>query len=89
MARRGTTIRDRHRKAISAGHPPCAICGKPIDYTIKWPHPQAYVVDHIIPIAAGGPDTLANKQPAHNYCNGQKLDKLYTLNILKSSNTLT
>lgn len=32
--RRNTTIRDRHRKAIAAGQPPCALCGDPIDYTL-------------------------------------------------------
>lgn len=86
--RRGTTIRNKHRASISAGHPPCAICGKPIDYTLHWPDPMCFVVDHIIPIAAGGPDTLANKQAAHNSCNRAKTDRLYAKNIIKKSATL-
>lgn len=63
---RSTTIRDRHRKIIARGKPPCGICGNEIDYTIT-DHldPMAYVVDHIVPVAKGGPDELANKQAAH------------------------
>lgn len=63
---RSTTIRDRHRKIIARGKPPCGICGQPIDYSIT-DHldPAAYVVDHIVPVAKGGPDELANKQAAH------------------------
>ena len=36
---------------------------------------MAYVVDHILPLSAGGPDTIDNKQPAHRVCNRQKSDK--------------
>lgn len=86
--RKGTTTRDRHRKTISAGHPPCAICGKPINYNLKWPHLDSFVVDHKIPIASGGPDTLANKQAAHNRCNLRKNDRLYIDHIIKTSQTL-
>lgn len=76
MNKRNTTIRDRHRKAIARTQPPCALCGQPIDYTLTdHLHPDAYVVDHIIPIAKGGPDTLANKQPAHRNCNRAKSDR--------------
>jgi len=34
MPPRRTSIRDRHRKIIAKGRPPCAICGQPIDYTL-------------------------------------------------------
>ena len=37
---------------------------------------MAYVVDHILPLSAGGPDTIDNKQPAHRVCNRQKSDKV-------------
>ena len=70
---RNTTIRDRHRKAIARDEPPCGICGGPIDYTIQdHLNPWAYVVDHITPLDAGGPDTLDNKQAAHRTCNRAK-----------------
>lgn len=74
---RSTTIRDRHRKIIARGKPPCGICGNEIDYSIT-DHldPMAYVVDHIVPVNAGGPDTLDNKQAAHRGCNRTKSDHL-------------
>lgn len=62
---RNTTTRDQHRAAIRRERPPCGICQQPIDYTLPYLHPMSYVVDHIIPVAKGGPDELANKQAAH------------------------
>ena len=35
-----------------------------------------YVVDHILPLTAGGPDPSDNRQPAHRVCNRQKSDKV-------------
>ncbi|MGC5249455.1 HNH endonuclease [Gordonia sp. DT219] len=74
---RNTTIRDRHRKQIARSKPPCGICGNEIDYGIT-DHldPMAYVVDHIIPLNAGGSDTVDNKQAAHRSCNRTKSDHL-------------
>src|SRR5665648_1151343 len=63
--RRNTTIRDRHRGNIARTRPPCALCGEDIDYTLPWYDPRAFVVDHILPLTLGGPDTIANKQAAH------------------------
>lgn len=73
---RNTTTRDRHRATLSRGHPPCGICGHPIDYTLRTPHPDSYEVDHVIPLDKGGTDTLDNKQPAHRACNRAKWNKL-------------
>lgn len=86
---RNTTTRDRHRRAIQRGHancgsehhdcrqknPDCALCGKPIDYTLPYLDPWEFVVDHVIPIDIGG-DELSNKQAAHRCCNRDKSDKL-------------
>lgn len=69
---RDTTTRRHHRATLRRGHPPCAICGNPIDYTLPHRDPGEYVVDHIVPLALGGADTLANKQPAHRKCNATK-----------------
>lgn len=74
MSKRNTTARDRHRATIARTQPPCALCGKAIDYGLPHLDPMAYVVDHIHPIARGGPDTLANKQAAHRSCNRAKGD---------------
>ena len=69
---RNTTTRDRHRKAIAQGKPPCGICGEPIDYQLPHTDPRSFVVDHIIPLSASDDDSLANKQAAHRDCNRDK-----------------
>lgn len=73
--RGSTTQRDRHRKVIRRGHPPCGICGEAIDYTLRYPDPMSFVVDHRVPLNRGGLDELGNKQAAHRQCNRDKSDK--------------
>jgi 5-methylcytosine-specific restriction endonuclease McrA len=85
--RRNTTTRDKHRAQIARTQPPCGICGQPIDYTLPHLDPGAYVVDHIIALVTGGPDTLQNKQAAHRSCNAAKAGKQYAP-ILKRSGSL-
>lgn len=87
MAARDTTIRDRHRQALRAKRLPCALCGEPIDYDLKWPDPDSFVVDHIQPIRHGGADVIGNKQPAHARCNRAKWDSLDSP-VLKVSGVL-
>ncbi len=72
---RSTTVRDRDRNAIKRERPPCGICGDAIDYSLPYLDPMSYVVDHVIPVAKGGPDTIDNKQAAHRSCNSRKYDK--------------
>ena len=43
------------RKILTKYRGICHVCG----------HPGATDVDHVIPVAEGGPDTLANKRPIH------------------------
>lgn len=73
---RNTTTRDRHRKIIREGEPPCGICGLDIDYSLPHLDPGEYVVDHIVPLNKGGLDVLENKQAAHRACNRAKSDRL-------------
>lgn len=47
----------------------CGICGQPVD-------PDDASVDHIQPVARGGPHERANYQLAHNRCNSGKRDRL-------------
>ena len=66
-----------NRKIILATQSVCAICGKPVDKSIKYPDPMSPTVDHIIPLAKNGdPVALDNLQLAHRYCNRMKGDKL-------------
>ncbi len=74
MVARKTVLRKRWRAALAGGCPPCALCGGPIDYSIRYPDPDSFVVDHVVPINAGGTDTRDNIQPAHNRCNRLKSD---------------
>lgn len=82
-AGRNTNTRDQHRRAIARAKPPCGICLEPIDYSLKWPDPMCYVVDHVIPLGPSPTperiaelDVLPNKQAAHHKCNRDKSDKL-------------
>lgn len=66
-----------NKKKIYATQTVCGICGKPVDFGLKYPHPLSACIDHIIPVAKGGhPSDIANLQLAHWTCNRQKSDKL-------------
>lgn len=73
---RSTTTRDRHRRAHRRLKAPCALCGEPIDYTLRTPDPWSFEVDHIIPLNRGGPDVFENTQASHRGCNRDKWDRL-------------
>ena len=65
------------RKKILATQDICGICGKPVDKTLRSPHPMSATVDHIIPVSKGGhPSDLSNLQLAHRCCNREKSNKL-------------
>ena len=68
---------ERNRKKILLTQDVCGICGRPVDKSLKFPHPMSPTVDHIIPIDRGGhPSAIENLQLAHFACNRQKSDKL-------------
>ena len=55
----------------------CGICGKPVDFSLKYPHPLSPTVDHIVPVSKGGhPSDINNLQLAHRCCNRQKSDRV-------------
>lgn len=85
---RNTAARDKHRKIIARNEPPCALCGQPIDYMLRYPHPDSYVLDHIRPLHKGGTDDLANKQPSHRRCNSAKAARIESP-VVKRSQSLT
>ena len=68
---------DKNKKRIFATQTVCGICGRPVDFTLVYPHPLSACIDHIIPVAKGGhPSDIDNLQLAHWTCNRQKSDKL-------------
>lgn len=69
---------ERNKKRIFATQNTCGICGHPVDFSLKPPHPMSATIDHIIPIAKGGhPSDIDNLQLAHWTCNRQKSDKIF------------
>lgn len=60
----------------------CYLCAAPIDPQIPrrigkengWE--LGLHIDHVVPIIAGGPDTLENVRPTHAICNMKKGDKM-------------
>lgn len=71
------TALEKNKKRIYATQTVCALCGKPVDFSLRYPNPLAPSIDHIIPINRGGhPSDISNLQLAHWTCNRQKSDKL-------------
>ena len=73
---------ERARKKIYATQTICGICGKPVDFSLKPPHPLSPTLDHIIPVSKLAPGQeymavdISNLQLAHRACNRAKSDKL-------------
>ena len=45
---------EKNKKKIFATQKVCGICGKPVDFSQRYPSPLSPCIDHIIPIARGG-----------------------------------
>jgi len=54
----------------------CYLCNEKIDLTERRGRRTGLHIDHVIPIAKGGHDTIENKRPTHAKCNLAKRDKL-------------
>ncbi|WP_353963754.1 HNH endonuclease signature motif containing protein [Streptomyces sp. NBC_00237] len=52
----------------------CHICGDPVDRDAVVPDLAAPVLDHVMPLARGGPHSEGNLKTAHFYCNSVKRD---------------
>ena len=73
---------ERNKKKILATQNICGICGKPVDMSLKYPHPMSATIDHIIPVNGksgifGHPSDLSNLQLSHFSCNRQKSNKIF------------
>lgn len=68
---------ERNKRKILASQSICGICGQPVDKSLKYPHPMAACIDHIIPLdRSGHPSDINNLQLAHWKCNRAKANKL-------------
>ena len=74
------------RKKIFATQSVCAICGRPVNFDLRFPDPWSATVDHIIPVSKGGnPADIANMQLAHLQCNRMKASKTNVISAVKKS----
>ena len=68
--------RDQLRRRVLAAYDTCAICGQPIDKTLRTPHPMSPEVDELIPVSRGGdPLSFTNCRLVHRRCNRLKSNK--------------
>uniref|UniRef100_UPI00406D0655 HNH endonuclease n=1 Tax=Microbacterium sp. LWH11-1.2 TaxID=3135258 RepID=UPI00406D0655 len=84
MTERSKAMANRMRALIRRAKPNCHICGKPINYELTWPDPMCFVVDHLVPLAKGGADNVANARAAHATCNSTKRARDYAPIIRRS-----
>lgn len=84
---RSDALRKRHRARLARSKGACHICSRPIDYSLRWPDPMCFVVDHIVAIANGGSDHISNKAASHAACNASKKDNVYAP-VVERSGTL-
>lgn len=47
----------------------CGICLRRVNRRLRYPHPRSASLDHIVPLAAGGPHVRLNVQCSHLECN--------------------
>ncbi len=84
---RSSALQKRHRSVIARSKPACHIFGGAIYFSLKWPDPMCFVVDHLVAIANGGADTIDNKAASHASCNRAKSANEYAP-IIRRSGTL-
>ncbi|WP_182359460.1 HNH endonuclease [Tomitella gaofuii] len=50
---------------------PCWLCGQPIAYDVHYMHPDAFSVDHMLPVSTHPEhaEDAANLRAAHRHCN--------------------
>lgn len=68
--------RNELRARVIAAYDTCAICGLPVDKSLKTSNPWSPEVDEIIPVSRGGsPYDFKNCALTHRRCNQLKSDK--------------
>ena len=74
---RNTTAYRLARRQLKATRRPCYHCGQTIDYSLEWPDPGSFSVDHLEPISKRTDlaDDPANMAASHLRCNMTKGDR--------------
>lgn len=63
----------RLRAQVKATESVCWLCGQPIDPDLRAPHPWSFTIDHVRPVALGGPELArSNVRAAHRRCNTRR-----------------
>lgn len=84
MTKRNDAMRKRARRMLAARNEACHICGQPIDYSLKTPHPRSFEADHVQALARGGADTMTNFRASHRECNSKKRARDYAPIVRRS-----
>jgi hypothetical protein len=63
-----------HRNPDGGTGEPCWLCCEAIDYTLKFPHPRSWLLDHVIPVKDNPALMLnaSNWRSAHLDCNNRR-----------------
>lgn len=72
MTQRKNRRKSTRNRIFEAYNWVCHLCNGAIDPKLRAPDPKAGTIDHVIPLAKGGKDSLTNIKPAHLKCNHQK-----------------
>ena len=68
-----STARDKLKKIVFDGEPPCYLCGKDIDYSLPKGFKGSPEMDDIIPVSRGGnPLDPENLRAVHKLCNQKR-----------------
>jgi hypothetical protein len=65
---------EHYRSPDGSWGQPCWLCGEPIDYRLKFPHPRSWSLDHAIAVTENAALALnpGNFRSAHLDCNNHR-----------------
>lgn len=68
------SLRADFLRKCKANNVPCWLCSKPIDYTLPYKHPEAFNLDHAIPLSVRPElaDDHNNFRSSHAVCNSRR-----------------
>lgn len=67
------SARRKVREWLRSQGNPCAICGRPIDYSLPAGDPWSFECDEVVPVSRGGsPVERSNVQATHRICNERR-----------------